>query len=236
MKTFSYVIVDDDSMYQVILNNFLQQYPFFEKSALFSSPVSAEKYLKENKVDILFSDIEMPHISGLSLLERVKDRVSYSVFITSHPEFAIDSYELYANDYILKPLDVEKMEKVVNRIKLFFETKENADLYKTIAPKNLIKIKAGHEHRLVDTNEIAYLMAVKDYTKVIISDNSAILTHGNLSTTLKDDKFNQFLRIHKSYAVNRNFVKGMKTNSIVLSNEMELPVGQAFKTAVLEAL
>lgn len=203
---------------------------------MFSSAEMAKDFLMQNKVDILFSDIEMPCASGLSLVEKTKDNVSYSVFITSHQQYAIDSYDLDANDYILKPMDKEKIEKMINKLKTFFETKEKADLYKITSANNSIKIKVGYEYQSIDMNEVVYLLAEKDYTKLISLGEKKIMIRGNLSTILKNDKFDQFVRIHKSYAINKNHIKAVKLNSVIMSNGAELPVGRTYKEMIVDLL
>lgn len=233
MKTLTYIIVDDEALCRFFVSKHLQQYPFLKESGVFSSAETAKKFLMQNKVDILFSDIEMPGASGLSLVENIKDAVSYTVFITTHQEYAIDSYDLDANDYILKPLDKEKIEKMINKLNAFFETKEKADLYKIVSANNSMKIKVGYEYQSVDINEIVYLLAEKDYTKLVSRSEKKIMIRGNLSTILKNDKFEQFIRIHKSYAISKNHIQAVKLNSVIMSNGVELPVGRAYKEMIV---
>lgn len=234
MRPYSFIIVDDDNIVRLALDVYLQKYPFLKNLASFSSPVDAEKFLENNAADILFSDIEMPEMDGLTLFKKIRMKVSYTVFVTSYPDFALDSYELSVNDYLLKPIDEHKLDRVIDRLKTFFETKEKADLYEKSSSINTITVKEGYNRRVINTADIVYLSALKDYTKIVLDNGSAIPIYGNLSTILKDEKFSSFIRIHKSYAVRRKYVKAIDSNNyLTLSNNVILPVGRTYRKDII---
>lgn len=238
MRTYSYIIVDDDNIIRIALDVYLQKYPFLKNIASFSSPVDAEKFLEERTADILFSDIEMPDMDGLTLFKKIKEKVSYTVFVTSYSEFALDSYELSVNDYLLKPIDIQKLDRVIKRLKTFFETKEKAALYEKSSSTNTITVKEGYNYRIVNTADMVYLSALKDYTKIILDNGSSVLIYGNLSTIMKDERFASFVRIHKSYAVKRKYIKTIiqNNNQLILFNDIALPIGRTYKKEIIALL
>ncbi|MDL2257173.1 LytTR family DNA-binding domain-containing protein [Bacteroidales bacterium OttesenSCG-928-I14] len=230
MHTYSYVIVDDDNLIRLQLSTYLQEYPFLKNVATFSSSVDAQAFLLNNKVDILFSDIEMPEISGVDLLKELRDKVTYAVFITSYPEYALEGYEHNVNNYVLKPISPEKIEEAVNKLKHWFETKEKAEKYDLYwLGKDGITIKDGYKHRTINQEEIAYFAALKDYTKLVLLSNESVLLSGNISSVLKDSRFDSFIRIHKSYAVRKEFINTIEATSLTLINKVNLPIGRTYK-------
>lgn len=230
----SYAIVDDDSLCRFILDSYLQRYPFFKSIAVLSSANQLISVLKENNVDIVFSDIEMPEVDGISLMKEIKDLVSYSVFITSYPNYAVESYKLNVNDYLLKPIDEVKIEELVLRIRTFFDLKKKAALYDADHDESRnITIKDRYSRRVINIRDIAYLKAEKDYTKIVLLNDDSIMMHGNLSTVLKNDAFKSFVRIHKSYAAKMQFIKTIDTSSLTLINSVELPLGRSYKKEIL---
>ena len=226
---YRYIIVEDDNVTRTIVRSYLNDYPFLECAGAFESAEAAERFLDSTEIDIVFSDIEMPGRSGLSFIKEIGSRVSYAVFITSHPEFALESYELNVNDYVVKPLDENKIRKTVERIKLHMETVEKAVLYEKSTRESVISVKDGWNRQLVQVDEIAYLEAESDYTRVVLRGGGKIIMYGNLSSTLQNEKYAGFVRIHRSYAVPVKHIRIFNANSITLTDKTVLPIGRAYK-------
>jgi len=236
MKIYKYMIIDDDDMDRLATSFYLKNYSFLEHKASFSSSKDGLEYIKNNHVDILFLDIDIPEINGLEFLKMVSDEVLCAVFITSHPEYAIDGFDLNAFDYIVKPLSKERFDSCAVRLKEYLDLKLKADLFEHSFKNDSIMVKEGYNYVTIRPYEVMYLEALKDYTKIVLLDKKNTTVHGNLRTMLNNDNFKDFIRIHKSYAVQKKYIKGIKANEITLINEVILPIGQNYKKILLDTL
>ncbi|MEI9957666.1 MAG: response regulator [Ferruginibacter sp.] len=132
------------------------------------------------KPDLIFLDIEMPEGSGLDILRQVKQKVPLAVFITSHPEFALEGFELSALDYILKPLTAERFTTTAKRIANYWEMKQKAISYEVLFENESLTIKEGHTQIKLSPHDIIYLEAMQDYTKVVTAKKKlSYLNHLN---------------------------------------------------------
>lgn len=233
---YKYLIIDDDDMDRLATGYYLKKYPFLEHKASFSTSKNALEYLKNNEVDILFLDIDMPDINGIDFLRMVKEKVQCTIFITSHPEFAVEGFELNALDYIVKPLEKERFDECVYRIKDYLEMQYKAELFGHSFDSDSIMIKEGYNYVTFRPYEVVCLEALKDYTKIVMLDKKTITVHGNLRSMLNSDNFKDFVRIHKSYAVQKKYIKEIKANEMKLVNNMVLPIGQIYKKEILALL
>ncbi|MEN9919876.1 MAG: hypothetical protein RL662_2312 [Bacteroidota bacterium] len=236
MRKYTYLIVDDDDMDRLANSFYLKNYSFLEHNASFSSSRAALNYLEHNNIDILFLDIEIPEISGIEFLKTIKNKPLATVFITSHPEFSIEGFELQAFDYIIKPLGQDRFDICVNRLKSHLDLKMKAELFESSFKNESILLKEGYNHVSIQPYEIVYLEALKDYTKIVLLNKKSITIHGNLGTVLNDENFKNLIRIHKSYAVQQKYIQIIKSNEIVLVNDLVLPLGQSYKKNLLDTI
>lgn len=236
MKRFKYIIVDDDDIDRLASNFYLKSCSFLEHAASFSSSVNALRYIEDNEVDILFLDIDIPEINGIDFLRRVEDKVICAVFITSHSEFALEGFELKAFDYIVKPLVQDRFDRCIKRLKEYLELKMKAELFECSFKADTILLKEGYNYVSIQPYEVIYLEALKDYTKIVLLNKKNITVHGNLGTMLNNDYFKDFIRIHKSYAIQKKYIQFIRANEIVLVNDIVIPIGQNYKKKLLEIL
>lgn len=199
-------------------------------SGTFIDPVEALAAIKAIKPGLIFLDIEMPGTTGIELLKAVRDNVPMAVFITSFPEFAVSGFELSALDYILKPLSEERFAQCMKRVMEYWEMKRKSSAYDVLIEKDIITIKQGHDKMRLSMNEIIYLEAMHDYTKIYTGKKSYI-TMGALSNFLEQVPADYFLRIHRSYAVAGNKITGIRKNEI-LCEQVVLPIGKTYRQAI----
>ena len=221
------VLIDDDEMDRLMLSSIVRKFPQLHIIGVFES---AEELLQfdTKKIDVLLLDIDMPGMSGLELRKILMD-VPVCVYISSHPEFAIESFSLETLDFITKPLLTERFAQTYNRILEYMEIKEKAQLYEASIGGETITIKEGHMQSKIKLHEIQYLEALKDYTK-IITPHKKHLVLSNLGTLLKDIHFQSFVRIHRSYAVQKNSIAKVGATQLELLNKTQLPIGKNYKS------
>jgi DNA-binding LytR/AlgR family response regulator len=225
-----YLIVDDEEIDRLIIESEASGFLFLQKVAACSHALEAFQFITRLKPDIVFADIEMPEMSGIELIRRLSGKVPAPVFITSHPEFAVDGYEIEAFDYLLKPVTKERFSRCALRLRDFFQLRKKiADLERE-NETDFIIIKEGYEKNKILTRDILYLEAMKDYTKIVTSagNHLVLCTLAGLHERLPAEKF---IRIHRSYVVNRDRMHSTKGNKIFVASH-ELPVGKLYKNAL----
>ncbi len=227
MKTLNCLIIDDDEIYRLTLTSFAKQHPRLNIVAVLKTAVDAIKFIENNDIDILFLDIDMPLINGIEFRKKALD-VPICIFITSHPDYAIESFELDTLDYIIKPIKFERFNQTMQKIYDYIELLQKAKLFELTIGGDTIFIKEGYKEIKIKLHEILYLEALKDYTTIVTSEKKYHII-SNLGTVLKQPNFLCFIRIHRSFAVQKHFIKTICANEIVLNNEAILPIGRSFK-------
>lgn len=227
MERLNCIIVDDNEIDRLTVLSFAKRFNNLNILGVFSDSNDALKIIENQSVDILFLDIDMPELSGVELRKKVK-HVPACIFITSHPEFAVESFELETLDFIVKPLKFERFEQMMRRITDFFEMKNKASLFESSIGGDVIYIKEGHDQIKVKLHEILYLEALKDYTLVVTSQKRHCVL-SSIGLLLKEVSFQSFVRIHRSFAVQKQFINKINTNEIILNNDLAIPIGRSFK-------
>lgn len=220
------IIVDDDEIDRLTVLSFVKKYSCFDITGIYSSAEEALESLTEEMPLVAFFDVDMPGISGLELRQQLNN-IPACVFISSYPNYAIEGFELAALDFISKPVKAERFEKTVKRITNFFELQQKAALLDETLGGNTVFIKEGTEQIKIPLQDILYLEAMGDFTN-IITDIRKYCVSFSLGNLLKEKNFAGFIRIHKSYAVQKNFVGRVKANEVFIKN-VSLPVGRNFK-------
>ena len=228
MKKFNCIIVDDDEVARLKVVSIARKFPVFNIIGHFSSATAAFSVSEKESIDVLFLDIDMPNLGGLELRKKLMN-IPVCVFITSHPEHAAESFELETLDFIVKPLREERFAQTVSRIEEFMEIKHKADLYEASFGDDFIYIKDGYEKVKVKLHDIWYVEALKDYC-ILVTAQKRYCVFSGIGNLLKEEHFKTFIRIHRSYAVQKQFVEKVGANEITLFNNTKLPIGNAFKS------
>jgi DNA-binding LytR/AlgR family response regulator len=229
MTTVNCAIIEDDELDRKVTERFVRQIPFLHLTGSFENVLDAQSILKNNNIRLLLMDIDMPVLNGLEFFKSLAN-APLCIFITAHPEYALEGFETQALDYIVKPLKLERFEQAVNRAKEYLEIREKAALYDIEFGKNTLSIKEGTATIQLKITDIIYLEALGDYTKVITAHKMYLTLH-NLKSFIEKLPEQKFLRIHRSFAVAIDRIKLLKDNELVLDN-VKLPVGKTFRRAV----
>ncbi|WP_313578885.1 LytTR family DNA-binding domain-containing protein [Chishuiella sp.] len=231
-EKFSCIIIDDEPLGVELIEDFISQISFLDIKKTFNKPLEAMTFLQSNKIDIVFSDIEMPKLNGIDLFRSLLHK-PYFIFITAHRDFAIDGFETGAVDYLIKPVRFERLLKAVNRVK------ENLDLKNKISedPSNSdrIFIKSDGKFIKILLSEIIFIEAQGNYINIITKLNS----HTTLSTMkameeMLNDKL--FFRIQRAFIVNIDFIQSINGNMVELSNGKVISIALSKKEELFEIL
>ena len=227
MKTWNCIIVDDEDVDRLMVLAFAKKFTQLNIIGTYSSAEEAMKILNKIAIDILFLDIDMPGFSGVEFRKKAME-VPVCIFITGHAEYAVESFELETLDFIVKPLRFERFERAMQRVDQFLEIKEKASLFELSIGDDIIYIKEGSEKSKIKLFDILYLEALKDYT-LLVTEQKKHCIWSNIGSLLKQDSFQSFTRVHRSFAIQKQFVKKVSSQEVLLNNNALIPVGRSYK-------
>ncbi|WP_272149229.1 LytR/AlgR family response regulator transcription factor [Tenacibaculum aiptasiae] len=229
MKKYKVIIIDDEPLAIDVLVHYLKRFPEFEIAKTFINSVEAFKYLNENIIDLVFTDIAMPQISGIEMVKLTQNKTQF-VMVTSYSEYAIESFELNVIDYLLKPLSFERFTKTIERFK--FNTQEVNTKEKD--QEKSFFIKEGDEFVKVFVQDIDYIEGMKDYAKIVCGKNYylALKTLKSIEEKLSSS---DFIRVHKSFIIPLKKIS-QYNSKCVLINSHEIPVGNSYRNQLKEYL
>lgn len=235
------IIVEDEQTSRDILKNYLIKYcPNVTVLGEAQNIDEALVLIRNNDLDLVFLDVEMPYGNAFDLLEKVGDINFETVFVTAYNQYAMDALNAHASYYLMKPISIDELIKAVDYV-TEIKTKEDALQDQVLVPKTnsvsgKITIPQQDGFEVINTADILYCKADDNYTEIYLNNNKKKL----VSKTLKyfEEALNDgnFARIHKSYLVNVNeivkYVKG-KGGSVILSNGKQLMVSASKKSDLL---
>lgn len=220
-----YLIIDDEPIAHRIIEGYANDFPELKKVGNCYDAFETMRILRNNVIDLIFLDINMPKLSGFELLKTLSDPPK--VIITSaHKEFALEGYEFDIVDYLLKPFSLERFLKAVNKVVL---AKGNTQTSHPFQTSRSISIKGDKKQHLVLLNDILFVEAHGNYCKVFLDDETIVTLQkiSSFELLLADG----FLRVHKSFIVAKDRIKSLEGNIIHLKNH-SIPIGQTYKSAV----
>ncbi|NMH29196.1 LytR/AlgR family response regulator transcription factor [Flavobacterium silvaticum] len=224
------LIIDDDDLDRIMIQSFVKRVPQFTLAGSFASAEEAESTLKDSAIDIMFLDIDMPGISGLDLRRRFPD-IPVCIFVTSHPEHAVESFETSAFDFLVKPVKYDRFLSAANRAISYLELLHRAALVESVTGNGTVLIREGKYDLKIPVSEIMYLEALGNYTRIELTDTTHHIL-SSIGSVLKEEDFASFVRIHRSYAVQKHFVARFNSREVELSNKALIPVGRAYKKSI----
>jgi two-component system, LytTR family, response regulator len=227
MKVFSCIIVDDDEMDRLMVMSYAKRFDTLKIVGVFDSAEKALVFLENNEVDIAFLDIELQKESGLELRQKALS-IPACVFISSHSELAADTFLLQTIDFIVKPYKFPRFEQSVSRIMEFMEIQHKVALFEASIGGDVVYIKVGNEQVKVKTHEILYLEALKNYT-LVVTENKRHCVLATIGDLLQEKIFDSFVRIHRSFAVQKKFIQKIATSEVILHNNAIIPIGRSYK-------
>ena len=199
MKSKKCIIVDDDEIDRLLIVSYVKKIDWIEIVGVFETAETALQCLKNESVDIVFLDIELPGESGIELRRKILE-IPVCVFVSSHFESAAETFEIQTLDFIVKPFKFERFEQTIKRIEEYFSIKTKVELYEESLITDEIYIKSGHDKIKIKQSDILFLEALKNYTIIVTASKKYYVLKG-FSEILKEKYFQNFIRIHRSYAV-----------------------------------
>lgn len=221
------ILVDDEPNALELLGRYIDKTPFVNCVASFRDPLKALQFLHDNTVDLIFLDINMPQLSGMSFLETLEDR-PHVILTTAYSEYAVKSYEFSVEDYLLKPITFDRFLKSVNRIK-----KLQATEMVPVKKQHFVFLKSGYQLLKVAVKDIRFLQKDGNYM-VYHTEDKKILVRENVSQALENLP-DDFMQVHKSYLVPVSSIEAVESGRVRVGNDW-IPMGPAFREEVIKRI
>lgn len=220
------LIVDDEQIAQQIVEQYILQTPGLTLIAKCRNALEAFAQLQQHSIDLIFLDIEMPLVNGLTFLKTLTTRPKV-IFTTAYPDYAVQAFDLDVVDYLLKPFSYERFQKAIAKFKELVPP-----LPKSGSDEGHLLIKEKGGLLKIPYNKIIFIKAAKDYVKIITDDQQYLgsFTMKSLEDILPRDKF---VRVHKSFIVALERVKMIKADVIILGENHRLPLSINYKENLL---
>lgn len=226
MKKLKCIIIEDQEVDRLLLQHLINQNDNLELVAYFNNAESALNHLSSD-IDVLFLDIDLPGMNGIEFRKK-NVNIPACIFISSHPEYAIETFEIDTLDFISKPLKKNRFDYSIHKLIDFFSMKEKSEYFDILSGSQFLKIKEGHNTIQIKISDIIYLEALKDYTRLItLQKKHCVLS--SIGQILKENHFSNFIRIHKSYAVPKHLITKKNSYEVVINSNINLPIGRAYK-------
>lgn len=232
----SCIVVDDEPLGRKLMIENIAAVPFLKLVGTAKNAFDASKLLKENEVDLLFLDIQMPGMSGIQLVESLVTK-PLVIFVTAYEEFAVESYNLEVVDYLMKPVSVERFNKAANKAyefhKLLNQSKKVDNEEEEL---NYIFVNVEYSLVKISFDKITHIEGLKDYVKIHVTDAvHPILTKSTLKGLSEKLPSKRFLRVQKSYIVNLDKIEAIRNHRITIG-KFDIPVSEANMESLLEAI
>ena len=223
------IAIDDEPFALELIRQYVARIPELKLINTFDDAITGGEFLRENKTDLLFIDINMPDITGIELVRSLKEK-PITIFTTAYKKFAFEGFELEAVDYLLKPISFERFNKAVQRAINFHEYRNQHKNGQ--AGNNYFFVRSEYKMIKIELEEIVYVEGLEDYIKIHLADEKPVLTLMTLKAILEKLPANRFLRIHRSYIVPLKKIKSVLNRKVTLSNLVELPISDTYAAAV----
>lgn len=222
----SAIIVDDDNMARESMRFLLDKFDNIELTGSFESAFDAKKHLADNKVDIIFLDIEMPELSGFEFLSTTKELPGI-ILTTGNPDYAIEAFEYEVLDFLVKPINFARLSKSIDR---YEKSKQVA-----VADREDMFVRSEGKFVRVAFDDLLFAQTREDYMCLHMADNSKLIIHSTLSkleSTLPDARFQ---KVHRSYIVNLSKIVDIDETTLVIEKEV-IPISRAYRPVLKNRL
>ncbi len=221
------LIVDDEPIARSILEKYVQKASMLQHIGSLDNALDVMDFLRNNEIDLIFLDINMPEFSGMDLLKSLRNPPAV-ILTTAYAEYGSESYEFGVVDYLMKPIPFARFLKAIDKVlsHYFISEKEKKN-------EDHLFLKEDHQVHRVRVGDIIYVQAIGNYCKIFLSGN-VIITRERIS--FLEEKTDNLIRIHKSYLVSKDHVKSIQGNLVHTTSDQILPFGRMYKKSAISAL
>ncbi|WP_293945695.1 MULTISPECIES: LytR/AlgR family response regulator transcription factor [unclassified Sphingobacterium] len=226
------LIIDDQLLSRAVLKEMIALDQSLKLVGECTNALDALKELQSNKIDLVFTDIAMPGMSGMELAERLKGTRPLIIFTTSLPQYAVDAFNLNVVDFLVKPIGASSFLKAVEKAKVMFSlTEEQANVSRN---SEFIFIRVSNTLKSIKTSEIFYLEAKGDHVKFYLQDQIYSI-HSTLISVEQKLPVDVFFRVHRSFIINLNKIDKIEGGTLIINKQL-VPIANAYRTALYKRL
>jgi DNA-binding LytR/AlgR family response regulator len=225
------IAIDDEPKALEVIERYCQKIDFINLKVTYREPVKAIEFLNREKIDLVFLDINMPDISGMQLIATLAIKPMV-IFTTAYSSYAVESYDLNAIDYLLKPITFERFLAATNKALTFLSAKYKIGIKSEVA--ETVFIKSGAQTHQVKISDILYLEKDGNYITVYLKDKK-ILIRENMTDIFAIVPAEEFVRVHKSFVVAIKHIKMIEVHQVIINGE-KIPIGSTYREQLRERL
>lgn len=229
------IIVDDEPSAVSVLKNYVAKTPFLTLAGTAGDPLEAIKIMEGKQIDLVFLDVQMPHLSGIDFMKMLQGKTQV-ILTTAYSEFAVEGFENEALDYLLKPIAFDRFLKASQRA-LNSATFSPSDWQPVEKEDDYMFVKTETKGKMLKINfeDIAYVEGLKNYVSIFVADER-IITYTSIKA-LEEKLPSYFMRVHKSYIVSLKKVRAVDGNQILLHNmKAYVPLGETYRNTFFNSL
>lgn len=233
------IIIDDEPNAIDVLKRYVEQTPYLRLMQTFRNPVKAMGYLQEEKIDLIFLDINMPNLSGVQFAKSIENK-PLIIFTTAYSEYAVESYELNAVDYLMKPIEFDRFIKAVNKAKELFHLKNKqpvsiqTNAIQLVNDTEFVLLKSGPLTHKVNIDDVLFIEKEENYLAFQTTDKK-ILVRANMTELFDYVPEAIFCRIHKSFAVALKHIDTLEIHQVSVG-KYKIPIGSSFREELMKKI
>lgn len=230
--TLNCIIIDDEPLAAELLASYARKTLFLNLIGVFNSAVEGIKVIRENRVDLIFLDIQMPELSGLEFA-RILPKETKIIFTTAFSQYAVDGYKANAIDYLMKPVSYDDFLAGANRALEWFRSIRQSE---NASDDRFIFVKSEYKLVKIMFDDILYIEGLKDYVKIYLTDGrEPVMSLMNMKKIEESLPRPEFMRIHRSYIVHMKKIEGIDRFRVVIGDAV-LPISDSYKTTIQDYL
>lgn len=228
-------IVDDEPLALSLLESYVQRTSFLKLTGRYSNALSAMKHLAEEKVDLIFLDIQMPEVNGMEFARIISDHTRV-IFTTAFSEYALEGYKVSALDYLLKPFSFSDFLTAAKKALNWFEMTHKKPVAAATQENSGIFVKSDYKLLHVLFEDILYIEGLKDYVKIYTEEQpKPILSLISLKTLEENLPSDRFIRVHRSYIIHKSKITSINKRRILIG-EKQIPMGDTYRKQFLSII
>lgn len=225
----SCILIDDEPLALNLLESYVAATPFLELRGKYSNAIEAIEIMEKETIDLVFTDIQMPNLSGMEFSKMMLNKKTKIIFTTAFEEFALESYKVNAIDYLVKPISYSEFFTAADKAKQQITQNKNQT-----SVDDYIFIKSDYKLIKIDLKDLIYIEGLKDYLKFYtVNSEKPILTLKSMKSLEEELSKKHFMRVHRSFMVNLRKITTIERNRIVFG-EKYIPVSEKYKEAFLK--
>lgn len=232
MKTLKCVIIDDEPIAIDYLKQYVQKIPQLELIATFNNALEAYDKVLHQEIDLLFLDIQMPHMNGLDFIRTLSVKPAV-ILTTAYSQYAIEGFDLEVNDYLLKPISFERFTRAVMKVLKQYSLSLKNETNTEVVSQRFVFLRQGYKSFKINIEDILYIEGAREYAIYYTKDGRKYMKNERMKKIESQLSKDGFLRVHKSYLVNMKHIKAIYGNTIEIG-KVDIPIGRAYKERLNE--